>query len=141
MPRRPKHILASRKNGCAKKQKVNSDSFTTLEFVSAVNLHEEDVPEVDEPEMQVTSPEPEVDVIAENLFREEKTHSIITDENVQMLLKQHLRAMSDNERCPEVFLSDLNNTLLRLIPHAPTKISLATTKRWMRYLNFQPVSV
>lgn len=41
-----------------------------------------------------------------------KTHSIVTDENVQELLKTHLRRMKDEDRTPENFRQLLNDNLL-----------------------------
>ena len=41
-----------------------------------------------------------------------KTQSIITDENVQVKLRTHLRNMKDELRTPENFRKDLNSTLL-----------------------------
>ena len=45
--------------------------------------------------------------------------------------------MKDEERTPAKFMQDLNNTILRDIQNAPTKVCEDTAKRWMRYLKFE----
>lgn len=65
-----------------------------------------------------------------------KTHSIITDENVQKTLKNCLRAMNDRDRTPDKFMRVLNDTILQQFVNGPDRISLSTARKWMRYLNF-----
>lgn len=69
-----------------------------------------------------------------------KTYSIITDENVQINLRAYLRALPDKDRTPLVFMQALNSKqsdgLLNNFENAPDKVSIATAKRWMKYLGW-----
>ena len=66
-----------------------------------------------------------------------KTHSIITDENVQNLFRTELRKMKDEDRTPKAFCEILNNTLLSTIPEAKTSVCEETARLWMIYLGFK----
>ena len=65
-----------------------------------------------------------------------KTHSIITEEYVRNGFSIFLRSLKDEERTPDRFMQELNNTLLRDIPHAPSSVSAKTARRWMRSLYY-----
>jgi hypothetical protein len=65
-----------------------------------------------------------------------KTESIITDENVQNILRKHLREMKDENRTPSNFCEDLNGFLLQSLPNSPPSVSVETARRWMIFLKF-----
>lgn len=67
-----------------------------------------------------------------------KTASVITDEHIAIILRNRLREMKDEDRCPILFQELLNNSLLAEIPNAPRSISVKTATRWMYFLGFQP---
>jgi hypothetical protein len=67
-----------------------------------------------------------------------KTASVVTDENVQALLKRYLRELKDEDRTPKLFRQHLNEVLLKTIPNAPDKVSEETARRWMLFLEFKP---
>ena len=70
-----------------------------------------------------------------------KTHTIITDESVQSLLRDELRAMEDFDRTPLNFMKALNTRILATVPNAPEKISEETARRWMITLGFSLVKM
>ena len=67
-----------------------------------------------------------------------KTASVITDEHIAHILRNYLRAMKDEDRCPKTFQELLNGSVLNDIPNAPRRISMKTATRWMYFLGFQP---
>ena len=70
------------------------------------------------------------------LGKHAKTESIITDENVQNILRKHLREMKDENRTPSNFCEDLNSFLLQSLPNSPPSVSVETARRWMIFLKF-----
>ena len=67
-----------------------------------------------------------------------KTASVITDEHIAHILRNYLRAMKDEDRCPKTFQELLNGSVLSDLPNAPRRISMKTATRWMYFLGFQP---
>lgn len=65
-----------------------------------------------------------------------KTESIITDENIQAILRAYLRSLKDEDRTPARFAKDLNATLLKQFQNAPLAVSEETARRWMIYMKF-----
>eukprot|EP01034_Spumella_vulgaris_P031683 gene31683-39135_t len=68
-----------------------------------------------------------------------RTKTIITDEQVQIRLREHVRNIFPKiRRTPAQFMIDLNTDILRTIPNAPVKVSIKTATRWMKVLGFYP---
>lgn len=68
-----------------------------------------------------------------------KTFSVINDETNKKVIQSYLRAMTDEERTPTVFMEHCNKQdgLLTKFRVAPTKICYETAKRWMIHLGFK----
>lgn len=67
-----------------------------------------------------------------------KTATVITDENVQRLLREYLRSLPNPERNPTHFQEALSGFILDSIPSAKSTVSVETARRWMHYLGFSP---
>jgi hypothetical protein len=65
-----------------------------------------------------------------------KTMSVITDEQVQVQLRNVLQGMNALDRNPFQFQTLLNEQLLSQIKGAPRKVSLKTARRWMKLLGY-----
>ena len=68
-----------------------------------------------------------------------KSQTIILDENVQIILKDHIKLLKPIS--PEIVLNMLNTEILSTIPNAPRKISLKTTTRWLHFLGYSPTTL
>lgn len=68
-----------------------------------------------------------------------KTFSVINDETNKKMIQSYLRAITDEERTPSIFMEHCNKTdgLLTKFRVAPTKICYETAKRWMILLGFK----
>jgi hypothetical protein len=67
-----------------------------------------------------------------------KTFTTFTNEGVQERLRNEIRLMKSVLRTPLNFCQNLNNTILRDIIDAPTKVCERTALRWMKFLGFFP---
>jgi hypothetical protein len=66
--------------------------------------------------------------------------TIITDEDFGWTCcAEWLRSLKDEARTPEAYFHYLNDTFLPSLADGPSKISLSTATRWMRYLGFDKV--
>jgi hypothetical protein len=70
-----------------------------------------------------------------------KTDTVISQEPVQFLLKEHLRSMNDFQRTPENFMNKLNSSLLRELPGARDSVCVETARNWMHLLGFHPTKL
>eukprot|EP01034_Spumella_vulgaris_P021460 gene21460-27495_t len=79
------------------------------------------------------------EVKAYQFSKQPRTKTIITDEQVQIRLREHVRNIFPKiRRTPTQFMIDLNTDLLRTIPFAPVKVCIKTATRWMKVLGFFP---